>query len=172
MNTMTNNPLIRRKIEVKSSPLQGHGVFACETILRGEVIEECYLIPGIKTENYASNYSFDIKNPNYYGLPLGHGCIYNHSRKKNANWEFDKERSLFVITAIDMIKPGDEILISYGEAWFGARHVPERKYKVVKKKQNDFWSLFFFFLRFGIITGIVFCLVYSISVLQETGKMS
>ncbi len=84
---------LARNIEVKTSPGKGLGVFAIDPILEGEIIEECHLVTlPIKIGENSSllnDYRFlwpqrgDHKE---HVIPLGYGCIYNHSNNNNATW--------------------------------------------------------------------------------------
>ena len=76
---------IPSKIEVKSSPIHGLGVFAKDFIKKGEVIEECPVITVTKIETTISNiliryrFLYPVSDPIEHCIPLGYGCIYNHS---------------------------------------------------------------------------------------------
>jgi SET domain-containing protein len=81
------------KVEVCLTPLKGWGVFAASPIYLGEVIEECPLID-IPRKAYQcvpdlfKDYAFNSLLQNTIPvLPLGLGCIYNHSENPNAKWE-------------------------------------------------------------------------------------
>lgn len=87
------NLLIPTKIEIKPSPGKGMGVFAIDVIQKDEVIEECHLVklPTKKWEKskLLDDYRFCYpQGPNWeeYVIPLGYGCIYNHSDTNNAMW--------------------------------------------------------------------------------------
>ncbi len=112
---------VATKVEVKESPIHGMGVFAIEEIKAGEVIEECHLIslpfkPGEQSfflYDYKFNYPAEGKVEEYV-LPLGNGCIYNHSDDNNAYWRNHSEYKAFQFVAIKDIKPGEEICTYYG----------------------------------------------------------
>lgn len=112
---------IPNKIEVKSSPIHGLGVFATEKILNGETIEVCYSIffrtdLGMNDDvllKYRFSYPCGIK-PIKYAIPLGYGCIYNHSDNNNAMWTCDSDTGIYYFIAIRDIEPGEEICTSYG----------------------------------------------------------
>lgn len=117
--------LERKHLLVKKSHIHGYGVFAEQDIQADEVIEECYAL---------LHEQFDKKYGNYYyaagkqvGLPLGYGCIYNHSAACNAVCEYDSEHALFTFRASQKIKQGEEIFVSYGKHWFDYRGMPQKE---------------------------------------------
>ncbi len=120
------NLKVATKVEVKESPIHGLGVFAIEEIKAGEVIEECHLItlpfkPGEQSfflYDYKFNYPAEGKLEEYV-LPLGNGCIYNHSDTNNAYWRNHPQYKAFQFVAIKDIKIGEEICTYYGgeEYW-------------------------------------------------------
>ncbi len=113
---------VATKVEVKESPIHGMGVFAIEEIKAGEVIEECHLIslpfkPGEQSfflYDYKFNYPAEGKVEEYV-LPLGNGCIYNHSNTNNAYWRTHPHHKAFQFVAIKDIKIGEEICTYYGD---------------------------------------------------------
>jgi len=112
------------KCEVKESPGKGMGVFATEFIAEGELIEECHLItlhiPYCFTnilEDYRFNYP-QGDSPIEQVLPLGYGCIYNHSNENNACWQDHPEYKAFQYIAVKDIHPGEEICTYYGNDEF------------------------------------------------------
>lgn len=120
------NLKVATKVEVKESPIHGMGVFTIENINVGEVIEECHLItlpfkPGEQSfflYDYKFNYPAEGKVEEYV-LPLGNGCIYNHSDDSNAYWRNHPEHKAFQFVATKDIKIGEEICTYYGgdEYW-------------------------------------------------------
>ncbi len=98
-----------KRIENRPSPIHGHGVFARETIRRGEFIGQ-YLARRTDVDGtYTLWVEFDDGLRGYEGY--GRLRMLNHTPTPNA--EFD-ERNLF---ATRTIAPGDEITIHYGEDW-------------------------------------------------------
>jgi len=53
-----------------------------------------------------------------YVIPLGNGCIYNHSEDNNATWQNHPECKAFQFIATKDIKVGEEICTSYGKTYF------------------------------------------------------
>jgi SET domain-containing protein len=114
---------IPNKIEVKSSPIHGLGVFAKERILKDEIIEVCYAIffknnLGYDNEDILLKYRFSYPC-NYsitkYAIPLGYGSIYNHSDNNNAFWTCDTSNALYYFISNRDIEIGEEICTSYGD---------------------------------------------------------
>jgi len=113
---------IATKIEVKTSPGKGMGVFAAEKILEGEIIEECHLITlpiGInEPSNLLTDYRFlwpQSGDHKEHVIPTGYGCIYNHSENNNAMWKDHPRNKSFQFIATRDIEPGEEICTYYGD---------------------------------------------------------
>ena len=111
------------KCVVKPSSGKGLGVFATEKILKGEVIETCHLITlNVSSDsNTLEDYRFMYpKNTgSEFVIPLGLGCIYNHSNTPNADWVDHPEWKAFNFVSIRDIEEGEEICTYYGgeEYW-------------------------------------------------------
>jgi SET domain-containing protein len=110
-----------KKVEVRESSIHGYGVFAIEPIRTGEIIEECHLIKIPIKMGHIPQFMVDYKfnypsgqKPEEYVLPLGYGCIYNHSHENNAMWRTHQERKLFEFYAIRDIEVGEEVCTNYG----------------------------------------------------------
>ena len=105
------------KIEVRSSKIQGYGVFAKKDIKKDEILEECHYIEVDNTYKVHS-YCFcwprgkDFKK---YVIALGYGTIYNgcDSADEYADWKTDIDNNIFVFYAVKDIKNNEEILIDY-----------------------------------------------------------
>lgn len=122
--------LFQNKLVVKKSSTHGYGVFATQSIKKGEIIEECYIIISRKGGDKAlEDYYFDVKGK--YGIFTGFGIIYNHSDDPNADYTINVNRRLATIKAKRSIRKGEEIHISYGDEWFSSRNI---KPKNIEKK--------------------------------------
>lgn len=103
-----------RKIIIKDAGEKGAGVFAVEAIPEGDVIETCHVvdIPNGSLRDYGFLWreEWGVKSV----LPLGNGCIYNHSSKPNATWRQHSTTKSMEFIAIRDIAPGDEICTFYG----------------------------------------------------------
>jgi len=117
---------IPTKIEIKLSSGKGMGVFAIQKILQGEIIETCLLLTIPKNKDLLTDYRFLYpKNTlTEYVIPLGYGCIYNHSNFPNADWLDHPEYRAFNFVAIKDIEIGEEICTYYGgdDYWSTRKH--------------------------------------------------
>jgi len=126
------------KLEVKSSPIHGYGVFATEDIKKGEIIEDCYILKIPLKRGFLPQMFMDYKFKwvNSIGeieevLPLGFGCIYNHSNENNVTWRQITDKNVIQFYAIKHIKKGDEVCHYYGD----------KKYWDTKEKINNLTNL-------------------------------
>lgn len=110
------------KLQIRKSPIHGWGVFACENINEGEVIEECPILrlPVQRGEtNYTLiDYTFVFpKGENWknHVIALGYGSLYNHSENYNATWEDDLEKDLIRFKATKPISVDEEVTTYYGD---------------------------------------------------------
>jgi SET domain-containing protein len=120
------------KVYIAKSPIHGLGVFANEDISKGEVIEITPLVdmemaPDDKSKilfDYRFSYIVDGKITKLV-MPMGYGCIYNHSNAPNANWRLNVGLDMFEFYSIRDIKKHEEICTSYGneEYWKARSHV-------------------------------------------------
>ena len=122
-----NRTLVQNNIVVKPSNIHGFGVFAKKNILPGQVIEECYTLLTQVNDDVLLNYFF--KANEFSAIPLGFGCIYNHSDKPNTRYDFDSERQVMTYTAQRYIRAGEEIFISYGKTWFETRELQKEMFR-------------------------------------------
>jgi SET domain-containing protein len=135
------------KVEVKTSPGKGMGVFATNKIAAGEIIEECHLIflemdlnqQSSFLEHYRFLYPQKPKQtlrgalgltsppgqqtpvpPRYedFVIPSGYGCIYNHDNNNNAYWRDRPNHKTFQFIAKRDISVGEEICTYYGNVQF------------------------------------------------------
>ena len=113
-----------QKLEVKKTTNKGYGVFATQPIYKFEIIEECHLLfipPPILNDNpnflrdYIFNHPREISAEGRV-LPLGFGCIYNHSNNNNAIWQDHPHiENIFQFIAIKDIPGGEEVCTKYGD---------------------------------------------------------
>jgi len=99
------------KIEVRSSPIHGQGVFAKKIIRKGERIGQ-YLARRTKQDGkYVLwvEYEETREVRGYHGI--GRLRFLNH--RKNANSEFEGLQ----LYALRHIQPGEEITFHYGDDW-------------------------------------------------------
>jgi len=116
------------KVEVRPSPGKGLGVFATQNIKAFEIIEDCALIflpiephgeiPDLLVD-YRFNYPPGVLNWTHQVLPLGFGCIYNHSNNRNTEWILHPHiPNVFRFRAIRDIRMNEECCTYYGNAEF------------------------------------------------------
>ncbi len=103
------------KIEVKLSPGRGRGVFARRHIQEGELVETC---PVILVESARSAgsvvepYTF-VWSEKMDALPLGYGCLYNHSYSPNVVYKRRIESMEIDFIALTNIDTGAELVANY-----------------------------------------------------------
>jgi SET domain-containing protein len=109
------------KLQVRKSPIHGWGVFACEDINEGEVIEECPILR-LPVQRGETNYTL-IDYTFVFPKALGYGSLYNHSEEFNATWEDDVEKDILRFKAIKPITKDEEITTYYGDEsyWLDGR---------------------------------------------------
>ena len=106
---------------ISETETKGRGVFVGEDIPEGTIIEICPLllippkdVPLIHQTVIHDYYFWCPDEDEWAFLPLGYGCLYNHSTTDhNAITEHDFEEKLLRIYAIKDIAAGNEILIDY-----------------------------------------------------------
>ena len=122
------------KVEVKSSPGKGLGVFATHVIEPDEIIEVTLLLTipdlDITGKRILDDYVFVYPRGNKSTetvVVLGYGSIYNHSDTPNATWANHPSEKAFNFTSIKKILPGEEICTYYGdqEYWNSRESTPD-----------------------------------------------
>lgn len=119
-------------IEVRASDVHGFGVFACQPIDAGVLLEECHFFD-VPMENYrriefvcpefaANFYCWPLGGRETAALLLGNGSIYNHSDQPNTEISCDARRRLYVFKTLQPIGADQELFVSYGEFWWMTRH--------------------------------------------------
>ena len=112
------------RLIAKASDLHGYGVFAGQPIARGDLIEECTTIQITDTSilkmlsqgtHHLCNYIHKMNNEVH--ILLGHGSLYNHANKPNAEVLYNPRLNVMQIWALDTIERGQEILMYYGNEW-------------------------------------------------------
>ena len=99
---------------------KGRGVFIMEDLDPNNLIEICPLIiipkkqvPVIHETILHDYYFLYNEEAGNACIPLGFGCLYNHSNNPNARVAFDFDEKCIHIISIKSINSGDEILIDY-----------------------------------------------------------
>jgi len=110
-------------LEIRMTKDKGWGVFATEFIAKGSIIEECYVLTIPHTclafeSTLFKDYRFNWPQGDEaieQTLPLGFGCVYNHSDYNNAYWvnhpTYDR---VFQFIAQRDIYPDEEVCTWYG----------------------------------------------------------
>lgn len=129
---MPAKPLYRGPIEVRSSPLDGFGVFATDAIRKGETIEECYTLSTTGRDPAFNNFYFQGKSGQDSALPLGFGSIYNHAPQPNAAYVYHPDKQIMVFTAERFIPRGEEICCHYGNNWFECRELVIKRMSLLR----------------------------------------
>lgn len=96
-------------------------MFAAKPIRDGALLEECPVLVSEASCEEFGDYVVDWGDDGRLALPLGYGACYNHSNHPNAYWQTDEARALMIVWAARDIAADEEILISYGPAWFSTR---------------------------------------------------
>jgi len=122
-------PAPNHRIEIRTRPGRGRGLFARETIAPGTLIEaapviilpaeECPALNRTIIHNYYFHWDGD---PDGYGrgaLGLGLVTLCNHSSRPSARVDRNYARNTLDLIATTSIAPGEEITIDYGcPLWF------------------------------------------------------
>lgn len=149
---MITEALRRGPIVVSKSAIHGYGVFATEDIAEGSIVEECYTLLSSSSDIELGNYYFNFMKNKISALPLGYGCIYNHSTTPHIDSTYSHEGRLLTFTAIRPIKKGEEIYSSYGDSWFSSRNL--------KMKSQPWWRQLYRFSKKPLRAAIIICLLY------------
>ena len=128
MNTPADRP-----VEVRSSPLEGRGVFTTRAVVAGEVLDESpvVLLPASQRRHLDRTgleghyWDWDGNAAIAFGLI----SFTNHRRPGNARWERDDAALTMTLIATEDLAPGEEVLVDYladaeddeAELWFDPR---------------------------------------------------
>jgi hypothetical protein len=109
-------------IQVAASPV-GRGVFAVRDLGAGERIELCPILALDEEETAGTLADYCVDAGDDSGgkvLMLGYGSLYNHSEDPNAEYVHEADDA-YAFVAIREIAAGEQITISYGQAWWETR---------------------------------------------------
>jgi len=98
---------------------KGYGVFSTEFIPKDKVIEVCYCVPANGNVDW-NDFIFQ-KSVSSFFLPLGFGCIYNHSFDNNIIWKTTNRENITVFLSNRDIFPDEELCHNYGKLWWKQR---------------------------------------------------
>ena len=109
-----------KDLSIRPSPGKGRGVFAERDFAEGEVIERCpvLVLEGryrpVFGRTVIGAYHFTwVQESEVVALPLGYGCIYNHSWTPNADWVNLIRDNMMDFVAIRDISAGEEVCTHY-----------------------------------------------------------
>jgi SET domain-containing protein len=122
-------PIPNHRIEIRTSPGRGRGVFAREAIAPGTVIEaapviilpagECPALDQTILYDYYFHWDGDPDGDGRGALGLGLVTLCNHSSRPRARVDRNHAQQTLDLVAIAQIGPGEEVTIDYGCAlWF------------------------------------------------------
>lgn len=121
-------------IEIRSSNVDGYGVFATKDIPKGEILEECYYVlmaaKWMEVDTVLKKYVFSHKQhlvpqQDYRSVSvLGYGMIYNHSKSNNVSYIRDHENKIFTFVAKVDVRKDEELFIDYGDYSYAEFLIP------------------------------------------------
>jgi SET domain-containing protein len=91
--------------------VKGYGVFTNKFIPKNTIIEKSYCIKTHIPQSF-ENYIFKDDYENYV-LPLGFGCVYNHSKTPNIK-RYNESKEFMIFESLKDIEPHEELLHNYG----------------------------------------------------------
>lgn len=102
--------------------INGYGVFTNEDIKKGSLIETCLCIELPESEHIGGFWDYQFLHPEtkYKLIPLGYGCIYNHSDFPNLIWKPITNR-IINFYAINDIKNGEQLFHTYGNLYWKSK---------------------------------------------------
>lgn len=97
---------------------KGWGVFTKSKIKTGDIIERIYSLPvNISVKDF-HNYFFEFNGTDTL-LPLGYGCVYNHSDSANISWRItDREKYIMEFYVIKDVEIDEELCHNYGSNYW------------------------------------------------------
>lgn len=137
MSKLSTQALFRHPDLVVAPCQFGRGVFATKPIPADTTLEECHHLrireqdcSGI-IDDYVygleTNLDDSEEASEYYSLPLGWGCIFNHAEAHNTEYWHDTDRDLIVFYTIKDVSAGEQLFINYGKDWWETRErTPDR----------------------------------------------
>jgi hypothetical protein len=123
-------------IEIRQSPIHGHGIFAKEDILADTVLEEVpfiYVSYEVKPDYLFAYPRGGTPEEDMVGvkhgcaLPFGYACLYNHGECANSSWKTDTKHSLFVFFTQKDVRKDEELLVYYGPDSYWSEHPSIKK---------------------------------------------
>jgi len=122
-------PAPNERLEIRSDPLKGRGIFAREAIAAGTPIEsapviivpaaQCPLLDRTILHDYYFHWDGDPDGEGRGAVALGLVALCNHSRRPNARVRRNFAQDTLDLVALAPIAAGDEVTIDYNcPLWF------------------------------------------------------
>jgi hypothetical protein len=117
------------RLEIRSDPVKGRGIFAREPIAAGTLIEgapviivpaeQCPLLDRTILHDYYFHWDGDPDDNGRGAVALGLVALCNHSRRPNARARRNLAQDTLDLVALSPISAGDEVTIDYNcPLWF------------------------------------------------------
>ena len=117
------------RLEIRSDPAKGRGIFAREPLAAGTLIEaapvvivpteQCALLDRTILHDYYFHWDGDPEGEGRGAVALGLVALCNHSRRPNARVRRNPARETLDLMALATIVEGDEVTIDYNcPLWF------------------------------------------------------
>jgi uncharacterized protein len=125
-------PIPNDRLEIRSDPLKGRGIFACAPIAAGTVIEaapviivpvaHCPLLDQTILHDYYFHWDGDPDGDGSGAVALGLVALCNHSRRPRARVRRNFAQTTLDLVALVPIAAGEEVTIDYNcPLWFAAQ---------------------------------------------------
>jgi len=122
-------PSLSNRLEIRSNPIKGRGIFAGEPIAAGTLIEaapviivpaeQCPLLDRTILHDYYFHWDGDPDGEGRGAVALGLVALCNHSRRPNARVRRNLAQDTLDLVALSPIADGDEVTIDYNcPLWF------------------------------------------------------
>jgi|ERR1041384_3718482 uncharacterized protein len=122
-------PVLNDRLEIRSEPAKGRGVFARAPIAAGSLIEaapiiivppaQCALLDQTILHDYYFHWDGDPEGDGSGAVALGLVALCNHSRRPNARVRRNLAQETLDLLALSPIAAGDEVTIDYNcPLWF------------------------------------------------------
>jgi SET domain-containing protein len=122
-------PSLSNRLEIRGDPIKGRGIFACEPIAAGTLIEaapviivpaeQCRLLDRTILHDYYFHWDGDPDGDGRGAMALGLVALCNHSRRPNARVRRNLAQDTLDLVALSPIAAGDEVTIDYNcPLWF------------------------------------------------------
>lgn len=125
-------PVPNNRLEIRSDPVKGRGIFARGPIAAGDLIEaapvvvvpaaQCALLDKTILHDYYFHWAGDPDGDGRGAVALGLVALCNHSRRPNARVRRNLVQETLDLMALAPIAAGEEVTIDYNcQLWFEPR---------------------------------------------------